>query len=172
MNHCQPSGDRYPRTQLRKNSAVSLSMIPLESPLPESTVAPRRIKVLVADDVEEITELIARWLEGEGHEVTKVAGGREVIELVQQQRYDILVVDIVMPGVDGWDVILAVSRIRPETLILAISGGGKLTPVEACLRVAKGVGADLVLKKPFRQPEFLDAFGRLAARLPPLTGAT
>lgn len=147
-------------------------MIPLESPLPEPTVAPRRIKVLVADDVEEITDLIGRWLEAEGHQVTKVAGGREVLELVQKERYDILVVDIVMPGVDGWDVILAVGRTRPETLILAISGGGKLTPVDACLRVAKGVGADLVLKKPFRQPEFMDAFARLAARLPPLASAS
>ncbi len=141
-------------------------MPPLESPLQERTGTIRQLKVLVADDVEEITELIARWLEGAGHSVTKVAGGREVIELVQQEHFDILVVDIVMPGIDGWDVILAVSRIRPDMLILAISGGGKLTPVEACLRVAKGVGADLVLKKPFRQPEFLDAFGRLAARLP------
>jgi CheY-like chemotaxis protein len=169
MNHCQPADDFY-RGLSFANSAASLAMIPLESPLSETSVAPRRIKVLVADDVEEITELIARWLEAEGHEVTRVAGGREVIELVQKQRYDILVTDIVMPGVDGWDAILSVSRIRPEILILAISGGGKLTPIDACLRVAKGVGADLVLKKPFRQPDFLYAFGKLAARLPPAAG--
>lgn len=125
----------------------------------------RRLEILVADDVDEITELIRRWLEDDGHSVTMASNGREVIELVQKRRYDIVVTDIVMPGVDGWDAILAVGRIRPETRILAISGGGKLMPVDACLRVAKGVGADLVMKKPFRQPEFMAAVHKLASQI-------
>lgn len=131
----------------------------------ESVKRTRPLEILVADDVEEITELIRRWLEEAGHSVTPASSGREVIALVQQRRFDIVVTDIVMPGVDGWDAILAVGRIRPETRILAISGGGKLMPVEACLRVAKGVGADLVLKKPFRQAEFMAAVDKLAAQL-------
>jgi CheY-like chemotaxis protein len=84
---------------------------------------------------------------------------------VQRQHFDVLVTDIVMPGTDGWDAILAVERLHPEMLILAISGGGNLMPMDACLRVAKGVGADLVLKKPFRHEEFMKAFGKLAARV-------
>jgi CheY-like chemotaxis protein len=141
-------------------------MNPLEKPLQETARTPRRLKVLVADDVEEITDLIARWLELAGHEVTKAGSGREVIELVRREPFEILIVDIVMPEVDGWEAILAANRLRPEMRILAISGGGKETPVDACLRVAKGVGADLVLKKPFRQSDFASAFAKLAARLP------
>ena len=125
----------------------------------------RRLDILVADDVAEITNLIRRWLEEAGHAVTMASDGRGVIEHVQKRRFDIVVTDIVMPGVDGWDAILAVGRLRPEIRILAISGGGKLTPVEACLRVAKGVGADMVLKKPFRQVEFMAALNKLAGQV-------
>ena len=140
-------------------------MTPQENNEKQPTAPARRLEILVADDVDEITDLIRHWLEDAGHTVTLASNGREVIELVQKRRFDIVVTDIVMPGVDGWDAILAVSRIRPEIRILAISGGGKLMPVDACLRVAKGVGADLVLKKPFRRPEFLAAVNKLASQL-------
>jgi two-component system chemotaxis response regulator CheY len=139
-------------------------MTPSEKSTLHPVDAPRRWEILVADDVEEITDLMCRWLEAGGYAVTRASGGREVIEWVQKRRFDIVVTDIVMPGVDGWDAILAVGRIRPETRILAISGGSKQTPVDACLRVAKGVGADLVLKKPFRRPEFVAAVKHLSPK--------
>ena len=130
----------------------------------QGPVSPARpCEVLVADDVVEITELITRWLEAEGHKVTRASSGREVIVWVQKRDFDIVVTDIVMPDGDGWDAILAVGRQRPETRVIAISGGGNLMPVEACLRVAKGVGADIVLKKPFTKADFLNAFNRLAS---------
>jgi len=142
-------------------------MATLEKSPPEPDTATRHLNILVADDVEEITDLVRRWLEAEGHVVTRAFNGREVIELVQKQRFDILVTDIVMPGMDGWDAILAVGRMRPDIRILAISGGGKLNPADACLRLAKGVGADLALRKPFRREDFLAAIAKLATRRPP-----
>lgn len=142
-------------------------MTPIAHRSLEKAGPPRSLKILVADDVVEIVELVRHWLQAAGHTVTAAGDGREVLERVQKETFDILVVDIVMPGIDGWDVILAVGRVRPEMRILAISGGGKSTPVEAGLRMAKGLGADLVLKKPFRQADFLAAIGKLAARLPP-----
>ncbi len=138
-------------------------MTPLPRSQPEPIEPRRHLEIIVADDVVEITDLISRWLEEEGHTVTRAASGRGVLELVQNRAYDVLVTDIVMPDGDGWDVILAVGRLRPATRILAISGGGKQMPVDACLRVAKGVGADLVLKKPFRRPEFLAALNKLVS---------
>jgi CheY-like chemotaxis protein len=132
--------------------------------LSSSAERPQVREVLVADDVAEITELVGHWLESEGHRVTRASSGREVIEWVQKRAFDIVITDIVMPDGDGWDAILAVGRQRPETRIIAISGGGNLMPVEACLRVAKGVGADVVLKKPFGKSDFLAAFNRLASR--------
>lgn len=140
-------------------------MIPLLSRRQPKPAAPaRRLSILVADDVAEIIELVSHWLAAEGHEVATATSGREVLELVKQRAFDLVVTDIVMPDGDGWDVILGVGRLRPDTRIIAISGGGKLLPVEPCLRVAKGVGADLVLKKPFKHEEFMAAVNQVMAR--------
>lgn len=124
----------------------------------------QRLDVVVAEDVQEIQLLIARWLEEEGHNVTLASNGREVIRLVREKPCHLLITDIIMPDADGWDAILAVNRIRPATRILAISGGGKQMPVDACLRVAKGVGADAVLKKPFNRAQLLAAVEQVSAR--------
>lgn len=122
-----------------------------------STTPARQLDIVLAEDIAEIQQLVAGWLEEAGHRVTCAANGREVIRLVREKPFDVLVTDIVMPETDGWDAILAVNRLRPETRVLAISGGAEHMPVDACLRVAKGVGADAVLKKPFNRAQFISA---------------
>ena len=138
-------------------------MLPVRKKQPVAT-APRSLDVVVADDVKEITELVAAWLEEVGHSVTHAANGREVIQLLKDKPFDLLITDIVMPEGDGWDAVLAVNRLRPATRILAISGGGRHMPADACLRVAKGVGADGILKKPFRRAELMQAIEKAIAR--------
>ena len=131
-------------------------MFPLrKKPLP--VVAAKPLKIVVADDVHEIQQLVALWLEQAGHSVTRVSTGGEVIQVVRDRPVDLVVTDLVMPGGDGLDAILAVNRIRPSTRILAISGGGPNMPADAGLRVAKGVGADGILLKPFDQQKLLAA---------------
>ena len=125
----------------------------------EKTAKPRAI--VVADDVAEIRQLVGHWLEELGHKVMPASNGREAIELVRDHPIDLLVTDLVMPGLDGLDAILAVNRIRPTTRILAISGGGRKMPVDAGLRLAKGVGADAILPKPFDRKQFLAAVERV-----------
>jgi CheY-like chemotaxis protein len=125
--------------------------------------APRALSVLVADDVHEIKQLVSTWLEEEGHRVLHASGGREVIRIACDTTIDLVITDIVMPDGDGWDAILAVNRLRPATRVLAISGGGKHMPADACLRVAKGVGADGVLKKPFGRAQLLAAVTQIVS---------
>jgi two-component system cell cycle response regulator CpdR len=124
----------------------------------------KRLEIVVADDVPEIKDLVALWLEELGHAVTHASDGREVVRLVTERHFDLVITDIVMPQGDGWEAILAINRLRPATRILAISGGGHHMPADACLRVAKGVGADAVLKKPFRQPELVAAVRQIMGR--------
>src|SRR5688572_24801986 len=112
---------------------------------PPGAPAPKPLTIIVADDVHEITELVTIWLKEAGHSVTSVSTGREVIDLVRAHPIDLVITDLVMPGGNGLDAILAINRLRPATRILAISGGGPNMPAEAGLRVAKGVGADAVL---------------------------
>ena len=121
------------------------------------------LSILVADDTVDLQALICRWLEEAGHAVKSASNGREIVRWVQQQPFDLLVTDILMPDGDGWDAIAEVHRLRPEMRILAISGGAPQMPASAVLRVARGAGAIGWLEKPFTRPDFLAAISRLHA---------
>ncbi|MDO8540526.1 MAG: response regulator [Opitutaceae bacterium] len=121
----------------------------------------RKFTILVADDARDLQDLITLWLEESGHAVTRASNGQEIARLVQAQAFDLLVTDIVMPDGDGWDAIAAVHQLRPETRILAISGGTREMPASACLRVARGAGAIGVLRKPFNRVDFLTAVAQV-----------
>lgn len=139
-------------------------MIPFKKKRSAPTETTKPLAIVVADDETEIQELVATWLEQCGHEVTCASSGREVVERVRERPVDLVITDIVMPGGNGFDAILAVNRLRPSTRIVAISGGGHNMPADGCLRVAKGVGADVVLLKPFGRQQLLDAVNRAAPR--------
>lgn len=119
--------------------------------------------VLLADDARDLQALIAMWLTEAGYVVTGAFNGHEVVRLVQGQRFDLVVTDVLMPDGDGWDAIAEVHRLRPETPIIAMSGGAREMPASAVLRVAQGAGAIAVLKKPFTRVDLLEAVARLLA---------
>jgi two-component system, OmpR family, phosphate regulon response regulator PhoB len=64
-----------------------------------------RARVLVVDDDREILEMTALLLRGAGHEVTLAASGEEALYLVQESPPDLVLLDINMPGFDGWEVL-------------------------------------------------------------------
>jgi CheY-like chemotaxis protein len=128
-----------------------------KKPSPESVLSPRPLAIVVADDVADIRQLIAHWLGELGHVVTAAASGRELLKLLEGQSFDLVITDIVMPDGDGHDVIAAVTRLRPGTRVLAISGGGQHMPTDAGLRIAKGLGADGMITKPFTKEQLLRA---------------
>jgi CheY-like chemotaxis protein len=127
-------------------------------------VTTRPLSILVADDTRELQALITGWLEEAGHRVSRASNGREVVERTQAEAFDLLVTDILMPDGDGWEAITAVRRQRPDTRILAISGGARQMPASAVLRIAQRAGALGFLAKPFSRPEFLDAVGVVMGR--------
>src|SRR5687768_15005869 len=99
------------------------------------------LSILVADDTRELQALITGWLEEAGHSVRGASSGRQVVQLAQEHAYDLVVTDILMPDGDGWDAIAEVQRQRPDTRILAISGGAREMPASAVLRIAQRAGA-------------------------------
>lgn len=117
--------------------------------------ASRQLNIVVADDVKEITALAQVWLQDAGHAVTCATCGQEVIRVMKQQQVDVAVVDVLMPDGDGLDVVMAAKQISPVTRLLAISGGGSYMTGAECLRMAKGIGADRILQKPFTRGQLI-----------------
>lgn len=103
-------------------------------------------RILIVDDDEHICDLVRIVLEADGFQVETVLGGKQGLHQIESRDYDLIILDIMLPGVDGWEIC---RRIR--------SGPARKTPV--IMLTAKGeeidkvlgleVGADDYITKPF-----------------------
>jgi twitching motility two-component system response regulator PilH len=114
-------------------------------------------EILVIDDEPQMRRLIARILTGAGHEVHEAENGRDGIGLFHRVHPALVITDIVMPDMEGLEMIRELHQEAPTIPILAISGGGP--PVY--LRAATGLGATAALAKPFGVAELLSVVERL-----------
>jgi len=114
-------------------------------------------EILIIDDEPAIRELLIRVLHKAGHTGYEAGSGDEGIELFHQVHPALVITDIVMPGIEGIEVIRRLRQADPMVPILAISGSGK----PLYLRAATGLGADAALAKPFDIAELLSVVGRL-----------
>lgn len=110
-------------------------------------------KILLIDDEADMRALMSRILESDGHTVTTAESGRFVVNGLAQDdfasAYDIVVTDIVMPDVEGLETIRLLKRANPRTKIVAVSGGGRYAGPGKYLQLARNLGADATLAKPF-----------------------
>jgi CheY-like chemotaxis protein len=118
-------------------------------------------RILVGEDNEQMRRLIVELLEAEGYAVSEASDTGEVLEQVSQERPDLLVLDVQMPGGGG---IAALKEIRSDPAnaglpVLLLSGS-----VDLSVDLGSNVGADAQLPKPFQIDEFREAVGSLLAR--------
>lgn len=121
------------------------------------------LNILVADDMEVNRQLAAVILERQGHRVKLVENGRQAIEVFADNRFDLVLMDVQMPGMDGLE---ATRRIRE----LEAEKGGR-TPILALTAYAAGedrkkcldAGMDGYLSKPFKPGELLAILGEYAS---------
>src|SRR5687767_15717045 len=102
------------------------------------------ISVLVVDDEPGIALLCNRILNRAGYDVVSETNPRIAIEHLQQKRFDLLVVDIRMPEVDGFDVISRAQMIQPDIAVLVMTGFGT---VETAIRALRQGVDGLLLKR-------------------------
>ena len=105
-------------------------------------------RILVIDDDATVRLSVRLALEDADHAVQAAADGREGTILFQKSPADLVISDIFMPEKEGLETIDEIKRLRPQTKIIAISGGGRMDPGDY-LTIAKSVGADRALMKPF-----------------------
>jgi DNA-binding NtrC family response regulator len=110
--------------------------------------------ILLIDDDEQLRRLSQVALEGARYRVLTAENGKHGLRLLERQEVDVILVDILMPDMDGLDLIPLLRKTRPAIKIIAISGGsGEWDYLDA----AKCLGAHDTLKKPFSLQEMLDA---------------
>jgi len=94
--------------------------------------------ILVIDDEEIIRVLLRSALEAAGYEVTEAANGREGLDLYRKRPTDLVITDILMPELNGLDMLMELTREFLDAKVIAISGAGGERNV---LDVAKLLGA-------------------------------
>ena len=117
-------------------------------------------KVLAIDDELVVCESIRRVLSDEGYEVTTTTSSREGIELLRKERFDLLMLDILMPEVTGIGVLRIARDIAPDTEVLIITG---YATIETAVEAIK-LGAFDYLEKPVSPPQLLVSTARALER--------
>lgn len=120
-------------------------------------------EILVIDDMAGVRRAVDAMLKQAGHRVTTADDGAAGVELLKQKRFDLVIVDILMPKLDGSEVIFMMTGMPNRPPILAVSGGGAGISASEALKVAR-LKADAFLEKPFDKEQFLGAVTKLLAK--------
>ncbi|WP_285766717.1 response regulator transcription factor [Peribacillus sp. SI8-4] len=104
----------------------------------------KRISILIADDEKEIADLISILLEKEGYHVMKVSNGQEALEVTETQTIDLLILDIMMPKMDGYEVIRHIRERHNMPVIFLSAKTSDFDKVHGLV-----IGADDYMTKPF-----------------------
>ena len=102
-----------------------------------------REKILFADDESAFRETLTKVMEEEGMDVTAVANGTDAIEAISKRPYDVVILDIQMPGADGIKVLRETMKMRPETRVIMITANGT---VEIAVEATKLGASEYVVK--------------------------
>jgi two-component system response regulator (stage 0 sporulation protein F) len=110
--------------------------------------------ILVIDDEEPIRALLRVILEEDRHHVLEATNGHHGLELYRERSADLIITDLVMPEMDGLEMMLVLTKRFPDVKVIAMSGG---EASEGALRVAKLLGARQTFQKPLDMDELLSA---------------
>ncbi len=117
-------------------------------------------RILLAEDEEHLLETIKLNLELEGYGVTAVANGKDALTTFNRQRFDLIILDVMMPEVDGFNVCEKIRLQNTSIPILFVTAKGSSADRVAGLKI----GADDYLTKPFNLEEFLLRVQKLIMR--------
>ncbi len=109
--------------------------------------------ILVIDDDDFFIELLVQLLQQDGHRVTTADDGVKAMKLLQRIKPDLIITDILMPNMDGVELIMELSQQSNDTPLIAMSGGRRSVTSEFNLQSAKLMGVKETLTKPFSQAD-------------------
>ncbi len=150
-----------------KGTTVTMS-IPIARETPQQAVSPEppqkikadKLRILVVDDEENICSILNKYFSKDGHDVKSVNSGTEAIKLLKNEGFDLVLCDLIMPGVSGHDVLKVIDELDKKPKVGLITGWDEKveTKSEDVLRV------DFIIRKPFD-------FSKLASHINEILGA-
>ncbi len=117
-------------------------------------------RVLAVDDEQVVCESIRRVLSQEGYHVTTTMSSREGVDLIRKETFDLLLLDIKMPEIDGIEFLREARAVSPETEVIIITG---YATIETAVEAIK-LGAFDYLEKPVSPPQLIVAAARALER--------
>ncbi len=111
-------------------------------------------RILVADDEQNIRLLLRRVLERAGHTVAEAANGNQALELLGRMRFDLVILDVVMPGKGGIETLIEARDDNRDLKVIVISGKVDTTS-QAFQNLASHFGASRIVSKPFEPADII-----------------
>jgi DNA-binding NtrC family response regulator len=111
----------------------------VENPLAVKT----RGRILIVDDELVVRDSLGKWFTSEGYAARPVAGAREALEIIQQEDFDIALIDIKMPGMDGMELQARLQEADPELTVIIMTG---YASVETAVQALKRGAYDYITK--------------------------
>lgn len=107
-----------------------------------------KYKILIAEDDKDIIELLSLYLENDAFHVSAVTDGQSAVDIIQKGKIDLLIVDIMMPQMDGYETIKTIRKFSHMPIIVL---SAKTMDQDKILGL--GLGADMYMTKPFNPLE-------------------
>ena len=116
-------------------------------------ITKKRVKVLVVDDETIVRESLRDWLSDVGHHVLTAENGSAALDIIERERTEIVITDLVMPGMNGIELLKKARGISPGTEVIVITAYGSIPTAITAMRE----GAYDYIEKPFcpEKAEFL-----------------
>ncbi len=115
------------------------------------------LRIMAVDDEEQIVELIGLMLKNIGHEVQVMSDPKEALSVFKKEHFDLVLTDLGMPGISGWEIAKTVKEYSPETFVVIMTGWGESFKEKDL----KAKGIDALLAKPFRLDNILEVISSL-----------
>ncbi|MCK5685925.1 response regulator [bacterium] len=113
-------------------------------------------RILIIDDERQVRVILKKMLGDKEFDITTASDGNEGMILFNENPFDLVITDIIMPEKEGIEVINELRANYPDVPIIAISGGGQNAPGHY-LEVAKILGANAIFEKPIERKKILNA---------------
>lgn len=156
----QGQGGSYLHLYLSCGKLGAIAIFPMQAQ--EGVVVESNKKIVYIEDEQEMIDLVSLILSRKGYKVVGANGGREGLEIVQQELPDLVLLDLMMPGMDGWDVYqqLKAEENTREIPVIVITAKAQSIDKVLGLHIAK---VDDYISKPFSPQDLVKSIERVFA---------